>query len=105
MLRCLDLENERLVDDHVECLPSQWLAPEIHHDGHLSIDAMPACAKLPFERKRSDIFSISKTQLTMNREEPANHGVCEMFMEQALRARWSHSSSFTDFVPFVSSGH
>jgi hypothetical protein len=44
-----DLDHELLVDDHIESLSREWLAPKVDHHPDLAIDLVTVCPKIVLE--------------------------------------------------------
>jgi len=66
MLGRLDLDDDLLVDDHVQRLPRQRIAPIVHHHGDLTLDAMGLGYEIALQGQSVNELPISKPKLAMN---------------------------------------
>lgn len=66
MLGRLDLDDDLLVDDHVQRLPRQRFAPIVHHHGDLALDAMAFGNQIALQGQGVDELSIPEPELAMH---------------------------------------
>ena len=101
--RRFGLEDELLIDDHIECLPSKWLSSIMDHDGDLSIDPMTLGDQVSFQGERAEIFPKTEPELSMDVIERADDRVRQCLLEQPALSLRTHPSMSVRSVPFVSS--
>jgi hypothetical protein len=81
-LRGFDLENEPLIDDHVERLRGKWLAPMIYHDGDLAIDPMIFGHQVSFESECVEVFPESEAKRSVDIVKGCDDRVRQCLLEQ-----------------------
>jgi hypothetical protein len=104
-LRRFDLENELLIDDHVECLPSERLSSIMNRNRDLPIDAMAFYSQVSFQRECVDVFPKSESERLMDVMEHADDRAREgLFDHRSIRVR-SHATSSLGSDRSTSSDH
>jgi hypothetical protein len=81
-----DLDYELSVDNHVERLASEWLAPEVHHYRDFTLGTMALGYQVTLEGKCIDVLSVAKSQLAVNIEKASDDRASEVGFEQLVAA-------------------
>jgi hypothetical protein len=80
-IRGFDLDDELLVDNHVECLPGKWLSSIIDWDRDFAIYAMTSGHQVPLQSEGVDVLSKSETESPMDVIERADDGTRKCLLE------------------------
>jgi hypothetical protein len=99
----LGLHHERLVDDHIECLPSERFSAVVDHDGNFAMNFVSFGDELTFERQQVDVFPKTNAQRAVHLKKRSDDRVRQPLLEQPSVACRSHPSVFVPFVESVSS--
>ena len=60
-----DLDDQFLIDDHVNGLRGKGLPAVIDHHRYLAFDPVPLCTKIPLERQRVDVLAKTEAESAM----------------------------------------
>jgi hypothetical protein len=97
-----DLDYELSVDNHVERLASEWLAPEVHHYRDFPLGTMALGYQVTLEGKCIDVLSVAKSQLAVNIEKASDDRASEVGLRAVGRrlCLCCSSVSVRSFRPF-----
>ena len=79
LIASLDLDDERVVDDHVEPILRELFPLEKKPHSHLSPNAMPTLRERSLHRETVRRLQKSKAEPIVDMKKRPNHRVCEAF--------------------------
>jgi hypothetical protein len=78
----LVLDDDGVVDDHVDHLPSERFAAKVDHNGNLACDLVPFSDERDFQCLRVNVLAVTVAGLSANVEEVADDGACKLLVDE-----------------------